>query len=342
MSRPAAGELQGSPLERERGGGGARVGGEAEALRGPRPVRRPVDAVGRHVGRVMERELQDLEVARPREGAHQEPQERDQDQQQGQHEPDEDPKLGARARRRRDAPHHRLDLLQPLVGRHAVDELPEQQTVVLEERRQGLGERGGGGSVRGPDHVEDEAGGLLAVPPRHLSHGVADQHDVERDPHVAQQLDGLAHRVRAHVPAPRHVRPVLGVGVRDRVGEQHHSEVGAARVARRELLGLQEGVVEVGPLPVVAVAGDVVHRDLVPRPEQDQPVAVALEEGEHLLEGGHALLVGVQRGERGGVVHEEQDHGAHARGRRGGGAFARQCGTRLEREGEQGEQHADP
>ena len=41
----------------------------------------------------------------------------------------------------------------------------------------------------------------------------------------------LRDRVRASVAAARHVGPVLRVGVRDRVREQHHAQVGAAGVA---------------------------------------------------------------------------------------------------------------
>ena len=93
-----AGELQAPPEQGEGGGGGAGVGGEAQALRRPRPVRGPVDAVGRHVGRRVLRELEDLDVARAGERAHQEAEEGDQDQEQGEDEPEEDLELDARAR----------------------------------------------------------------------------------------------------------------------------------------------------------------------------------------------------------------------------------------------------
>ena len=226
-------QLEPSPRQGERGGGGAGVGDEAQPLRRPRAVGRAVDAVGGHVHRLVDRELEDLEVARPRKGPHEEAEERDEDEQEREDEVAEDPHLDSRARRRGDAPHDRLDLLQALVGRHAVDELPQQEAVVLEEGGDRLGEGGGGPPVRGLHHVEDEAGRLLAVPPRHVPARVADQDDVEGDAHLADELDRLAHRVRARVPAARHVGPVLRVGVRDRVREQHHAQVGAAGVRRR-------------------------------------------------------------------------------------------------------------
>ena len=228
------------------------------------------------------------------------------------------------------------------MGRHAVDELPQEEAVVLEEGREGLGEGGGGLSVRGLHHVEDEAGGLLAVSARHVSPGVAHQHDVEGDAHAADELHRLADRVRAHVPAARDVGPVLRVGVCDRIREQHHAQVGAAGVLGGHGLRPYEGVVEVRPLPFVAVARDVVDGDLVLAPEEDQPVAMAPQECEHLLERGHPLLVGVEGRQRGGVVHQKEDDGALARGRRGGGAYARQRGTHLERESKQGGQHRRP
>ena len=90
------------------------------------------------------------------------------------------------------------------------------------------------------------------------------------------------------------------------------------RVRGGQGLRRHEGVVEVRPLPLVAVPGDVVDGDLVLAPEQDQPVPVALQEGEHLLERGHPLLARVEGRQRGGVVHEEEDDGTLARGRREG------------------------
>ena len=78
-------------------------------------------------------------------------------------------------------------------------------------------------------------------------------------------------------------------------------------IAPAQLRGLLEGEVEVRPLAVVPVPRDVVDEDLLAPAEKDQPIALALEEGEHLLEGLHALLVGIERREGGGVVDEEKD-----------------------------------
>ena len=219
-------------------------------------------------------------------------------------------------------------LARPSLGRHAVDELAQQHAVVLEERGDRLRQRRSRGAVGGLHQVQHEAGGLLAVAAGDIPRGVADQHDVERELQLAHELDRLAHRVAARVPARGHVGPVLGVGVHDRVGDEHELELGALRVALRQLAGLGEGVVEVRPLPVVAVARDVVDEDLALSAEQDQAVAVPLQEAEHLLERRHALGLGVERGQRGGVVHQEQDDGAFARGRRRGDALARLRRTR--------------
>ena len=311
---PVAAQLELAPLQREAGGGRERVAHQAQALRRPGAVGRAVDLVRDDVQRLVDRELEHLEVARAGERADQEAQERDQDHEQRQHEVAEDPKLDPRPRRSRDALHHRLDLDEPLGGRHAEDELAQEHAVVLEERGDGLGERCRGGAVGGPHEVEHEARRLLAVLAGHLAHGIAHQHHVERHPHLVDELDGLAHRLRARVPPRRHVRPVLGVGVRDRVRDQHQLELGALRIRRGDLARLDEGAVEVGPLSVVAVAGRVVDGDLAPGTEQDQPVALALHEAEHLLERGHALGLRVERRQRGGVVHQEEDDGALARG----------------------------
>ena len=209
---PLAGELELSPLQRDAGRGRERVRDQAQPLRRPGAVGRSVDLVRDHVQRLVGRELEDLEVARAGERAHQEAQERHQDQDERQHEVAEDPELDPGARRRRDAPHHRLDLGEALGGRHAEHELAQQHAVVLEERRHRLRQRRRGGAVRRLHHVEHEAGRLLAVPAAHIAHGIADQHHVERDLHLAHELDGLAHRVRARVPARRDVFQSLGSG----------------------------------------------------------------------------------------------------------------------------------
>ena len=61
---------------------------------------------------------------------------------------------------------------------------------------------------------------------------------------------------------PGDVRPVRGRGIEDGVRDQHHAELGARRVLLHQLARLLERPVEVGPLPGVAVARDVVDEHL--------------------------------------------------------------------------------
>jgi GTP-binding protein YchF len=65
----------------------------------------------------------------------------------------------------------------------------------------------------------------------------------------------------------------------------------------------------------------------------------AFDEAQHPLERDTTFLPGVEGGQRSRVVDEKENHRALARGRRGGSAFARWRGARLERESEQGGQH---
>jgi len=174
--------------------------------------------------------------------------------------------------------------------------------------------------VGGADHVADEPGRLLGVASDDtLGGGVAHEDHVEGKAHLPEQLDRAADGVSAQVLAFGHVRPVRGVGVHDRVREQHHPDVGPPAVGVGELAGLEERVVEVRELAVVAIAGDLVHRDLALPPEQDQPVALPAEEAEHLLQRRHPLLLGIEGRQRGRVVDEEEDERRVGAGRGGSG-----------------------
>ena len=298
--------------------------------------------------RLAELQLDDLRVPRPRVGAHQDPDEEHHEQQEREEQGAPEPELHPRARRGHDAAHHGLHLLQALLGGHAVDELLQEHAVVPEEAGQALGQRRRLHAVGGAHHVEDQARRPLGVGGRRALHGrVADQDHVQRDVHLPDEADGLVGDVALDVRAGRRlVHPVRGVGVRDGVGDQDEAELGALRVRGHELASLVERGVVVRPLAVVPVARHVVDEDLLPAAEEDQPVGTPLEEREHLLEGGHALLLGVEWGQGGGVVDEEEDDRllrrrrgrGHGRGRSDG---ARACGREEEGEGWSHRGHGD-
>ncbi len=178
--------------------------------------------------------------------------------------------------------------------------------------------------------------------PALLAGRVAHQDHVEGHAPSPAAAPRAVNGVRGEILAGGGVRPVRGIGIHDGVGQEHHSDLGPRRVGQGEALGPEEGVVEVRPLPVAAVAADVVHGDSRLPPKRIRRWVPPSTKPEHLLQRLHPLLVGVEGRERGGVVHEEEDHRALARGRRGGGAFARQRGARLESESEQGGQHRGP
>ncbi len=68
-------------------------------------------------------------------------------------------------------------------------------------------------------------------------------------------------------------------------------------------------------------------------------MVTTFDEAQHPLERDTPFLPGVERGQRSRVVDEKENHRPLARGRRGGSAFARWRGARLERESEQDGQH---